>query len=145
MPNASLQTYDFVAKMQEHWGKFDKMQLGVWEAIELLNEVVDDSDPDTALPQIEHLLQTAEACKKAFPEVRFARRCTCSDVISMRRLWLSASRSKVMQAVTNQACASCFLDASRIHCSLIGTSAWCTHVVIISLLLLPCRMTGCTW
>ena len=32
-------------------------------------QVVDDSDPDTALPQIEHLLQTAEACRKAFPEV----------------------------------------------------------------------------
>lgn len=73
--------------MQEHWGKYDKMQLGVWEAIELLNEVVDDSDPDTALPQIEHLLQTAEACRKAFPEVRCAHRSTktapCSDAISM--------------------------------------------------------------
>jgi hypothetical protein len=65
-----MQTYDFVAKMHEEWGKFDKMQLGVWEAIALLNEVVDDSDPDTALPQIEHLLQTAEACRKAFPKVR---------------------------------------------------------------------------
>lgn len=62
------------------------MTMGVWEALELLNEVVDDSgmlgaaapaarcdrlrtDPDTALPQIEHLLQTAEAIREAYPEV----------------------------------------------------------------------------
>lgn len=43
--------------------------MGVWEALELLNEVVDDSDPDTALPQIEHLLQTAEAIRAAYPDV----------------------------------------------------------------------------
>ncbi len=51
------------------------MQLGVWEALELLNEVVDDSDPDTALPQTEHLLQTAEAAREAYPEVRRVHAC----------------------------------------------------------------------
>lgn len=37
--------------------------MGVWEAMELLNTLVDDSDPDTNLTQIEHLVQTAEAIR----------------------------------------------------------------------------------
>lgn len=36
----------------------------VWEAMELLNELVDESDPDTSVGQIEHLLQTAEAMRR---------------------------------------------------------------------------------
>ena len=35
----------------------------VWEAMEYLNTLVDDSDPDIDLSQIEHLLQTAEAIR----------------------------------------------------------------------------------
>ena len=34
-----------------------------WEALDYLNTLVDDSDPDIALPQLEHLLQTAEAIR----------------------------------------------------------------------------------
>ena len=37
--------------------------MGVWEAMEFLNTLVDDSDPDTDLSQIDHLLQTAEAIR----------------------------------------------------------------------------------
>lgn len=66
--NHASQTYEFVQRMHAQHLRFDKMKMGVWEAIELLNEVVDDSDPDTALPQIEHLLQTAEAIRKVYPE-----------------------------------------------------------------------------
>ena len=35
----------------------------IWEAMEFLNTLVDDSDPDTDLTQIEHLMQTAEAIR----------------------------------------------------------------------------------
>src|SRR6266581_4485764 len=38
--------------------------MGIWEAMEFLDTLVDDSDPDTELPQIEHLLQTAEAIRR---------------------------------------------------------------------------------
>ena len=41
--------------------------MGVWEAMEYLNTLVDDSDPDTDLTQIEHLLQTAEAIRARRP------------------------------------------------------------------------------
>ena len=38
--------------------------MGIWEALEYLNTLVDESDPDTDLSQIEHLLQSAEAIRK---------------------------------------------------------------------------------
>ena len=38
--------------------------MGVWKAIEMLGTLVDESDPDTSLGQIEHLLQTAEAIRR---------------------------------------------------------------------------------
>jgi inositol oxygenase len=38
--------------------------MGIWEAMELLDTLVDSSDPDTDATQIEHLLQTAEAMRR---------------------------------------------------------------------------------
>ncbi len=38
--------------------------MGIWEAMEFLNTLVDDSDPDTELSQIEHLMQTSEAIRR---------------------------------------------------------------------------------
>ncbi|KAJ6327137.1 hypothetical protein OIU78_014088 [Salix suchowensis] len=39
------QTYDFVKKMREEYGKLDKAEMSIWECCELLNDVVDESDP----------------------------------------------------------------------------------------------------
>ncbi|WVZ22020.1 hypothetical protein V8G54_000564, partial [Vigna mungo] len=61
------QTYDFVKIMREEYGKLDKAEMSIWECCELLNEVVDDSDPDLDEPQIQHLLQSAEAIRKDYP------------------------------------------------------------------------------
>jgi inositol oxygenase len=41
-----------------------RAHLTIWEAILKLNTLIDDSDPDTELSQIEHLLQTAEAIRR---------------------------------------------------------------------------------
>ena len=58
------QTYDFAqAKRKEYLG-LNRMTMGVWEAMEYLNQLVDDSDPDTDLSQLQHLLQTAEAMRR---------------------------------------------------------------------------------
>lgn len=38
--------------------------LTVWEAMEKLNTLIDESDPDTSLSQIQHLLQSAEAIRR---------------------------------------------------------------------------------
>lgn len=61
------QTVDFVKKMREDYSKLNKVEMSIWECCELLNTIVDESDPDLDEPQIEHLLQTAEAIRKDYP------------------------------------------------------------------------------
>jgi inositol oxygenase len=39
-------------------------EMSIWDAIEKLNTLIDESDPDTELSQIQHLLQTAEAIRQ---------------------------------------------------------------------------------
>jgi inositol oxygenase len=61
--NHRYQTVEFVrAKERQYLGK-DHRLMGVWEAMEFLNTLIDDSDPDTDLTQIEHLMQAAEAIR----------------------------------------------------------------------------------
>jgi len=62
--NHTHQTMEFVlAKKKEYLSNRTRM-MSVWEAMEFLNTLVDDSDPDTDLTQIQHLLQTAEAIRR---------------------------------------------------------------------------------
>src|SRR6202046_4519691 len=62
--NHQYQTFDYVvAKEKEYFG-LKKGMKSIWEAAEFLNQLVDDSDPDTDLTQIEHLLQTSEAIRR---------------------------------------------------------------------------------
>lgn len=58
------QTYDFVIKKRKDYLRFDKREMTVWEAFDFLNQLVDDSDPDTDLDQFQHLLQTSEAIRR---------------------------------------------------------------------------------
>jgi len=62
--NHRYQTRDFVLEKKREYLPLNKRLMGVWEAMEYLNTLVDDSDPDTNLSQIEHLLQTSEAIRK---------------------------------------------------------------------------------
>lgn len=58
--NHANQTYEFgLAKRKEHLGR-NRLKMGIWEAAENLNQLVDDPDPDPDLSQLEHLLQMAE-------------------------------------------------------------------------------------
>lgn len=61
--NHQYQTYEFVLKKREEFLGFDKKEMTVWDAFEFLNQLVDDSDPDTDLSQLQHLLQTSEAIR----------------------------------------------------------------------------------
>lgn len=58
------QTLGFVKAKKREYLTLDRRRMGVWEAMEFLNTLVDESDPDTSLSQIEHLLQTAEAIRR---------------------------------------------------------------------------------
>ena len=61
--NHENQTVDYVLGKEKTYFSLNKGQKTVWEAAEFLNTLVDDSDPDTDLTQIEHLLQTSEAMR----------------------------------------------------------------------------------
>ncbi len=58
------QTHDFAVSKKRQYAGLTKTKMGIWEALEYLNTLVDDSDPDTDLSQIEHNLQTAEAIRR---------------------------------------------------------------------------------
>jgi inositol oxygenase len=62
--NHTYQTYDFVQQKRTEFLSFDKKEMSVWEAFDFLNQLVDDSDPDTDLDQFQHLLQTSEAIRR---------------------------------------------------------------------------------
>lgn len=61
--NHTYQTFDFVRQKEAEFLKFDKREMSVWDAIDFLNTLIDDSDPDTDLDQFQHLLQTSEAIR----------------------------------------------------------------------------------
>jgi len=62
--NHSHQTVEFVLAAKAKFLKLNRGKKSIWEAADYLNTLVDDSDPDTDLSQIEHLLQTSEAIRR---------------------------------------------------------------------------------
>ena len=56
------QTYDYVKRMHRKYLTFDK-PMDLWEAMGHLNSLIDVSDPDLDLPNVQHLIQSAEAIK----------------------------------------------------------------------------------
>jgi len=62
------QTVEFVRGKHEKWLKFNHFQATVMEALEMLNELVDESDPDLDLPNIVHAFQTAERIRADHPD-----------------------------------------------------------------------------
>src|ERR1700724_2901025 len=62
--NHTGQTREFVLAKKRQYSARTRAEKGIWEALEYLNTLVDESDPDTDLSQIEHNLQTAEAIRR---------------------------------------------------------------------------------
>jgi inositol oxygenase len=62
--NHRHQTLEFVLRKKQEYLPPRRREMGVWEAMEFLNTLVDDSDPDADFSQIEHLVQTAEAIRR---------------------------------------------------------------------------------
>ncbi len=63
--NHAYQTLESVLAKQAQYTPLTKGRMGIWEAIAKLEALVDDSDPDTDLTQMQHNLQAAEAIRKA--------------------------------------------------------------------------------
>lgn len=62
--NHENQTLAYVLEKEKQYFGLNKGMKTIWEAADFLNTLVDDSDPDTDLTQIEHLLQTSEAIRR---------------------------------------------------------------------------------
>jgi inositol oxygenase len=62
--NHRYQTLEFVLEKKREYLPLRKREMGIWEAMEYLNTLVDDSDPDTSLSQIQHLMQTSEQIRQ---------------------------------------------------------------------------------
>jgi inositol oxygenase len=69
--NHSNQTLEYVMKKKEEFLSLNRARMSMLEALELLNSLVDESDPDLDLGQIAHLVQTAEAVRKAYPSAEY--------------------------------------------------------------------------
>src|SRR5438552_7108004 len=85
--NHTNQTYDFVHEKKRQYLSLDKRRMGIWEAMEYLNTLVDDSDPDTDLSQIEHLLQAAESARADNQTRWFILTCLIHDLGKILCLW----------------------------------------------------------
>jgi len=62
------QTVDFVKGKVAEYGNFDHAEMTMMEVLEHLNGFVDESDPDTDLPNVVHAFQTAERLREKFPD-----------------------------------------------------------------------------
>jgi inositol oxygenase len=85
--NHTHQTYEFVLGKKRQYLSLDKRKMGIWEAMEYLNTLVDDSDPDTEMSQIEHLLQAGEAARKDGQPRWFILTCLIHDLGKILCLW----------------------------------------------------------
>ncbi|MEX0612426.1 MAG: inositol oxygenase family protein [Pirellulales bacterium] len=61
--NHRHQTYEFGHQKRDEFLRLDRRRMSIFQALEFLNTLVDDSDPDIELDQLQHLLQTSEAIR----------------------------------------------------------------------------------
>ena len=63
--NHTRQTLALAQDKAARFGKLDRARMTIWEALVELDRVIDESDPDTELSQLQHALQTAESLRVA--------------------------------------------------------------------------------
>jgi len=62
------QTVEHVRACREKYNKCERVKMTIEEAVKLLDELVDDSDPDSDRPNSFHDFQTAERIRQAWPD-----------------------------------------------------------------------------
>jgi inositol oxygenase len=65
------QTLSFVMEMKQKHLKFDKGRMTIWEALDKLDCLVDESDPDADFAQIYHAMQTGEELRMLYPDIEW--------------------------------------------------------------------------
>ncbi|KAK2181731.1 hypothetical protein NP493_383g01039 [Ridgeia piscesae] len=63
------QTLSYAKERLEYWTKFDHGERTIMEALDILNSVVDESDPDVDIPNSVHAYQTAERIREVHPDL----------------------------------------------------------------------------
>ncbi|MCH2104584.1 MAG: inositol oxygenase [Planctomycetes bacterium] len=63
--NHREQTFEVASAKAAHFKALALREMSAWDALLELDELVDESDPDTELGQLDHALQTAEAARAA--------------------------------------------------------------------------------
>jgi inositol oxygenase len=66
--NHTQQTVEFVREQHRKWLGFTHGEHTIMEVIEMLDELVDESDPDNDLPNSIHDFQTAERIRQIWPQ-----------------------------------------------------------------------------
>ena len=62
--NHKHQTLDFVLEKKREYLSLQRKRMDIWEAVDLFDQLVDESDSDLDLPQRYHLFQTAEMLRQ---------------------------------------------------------------------------------
>lgn len=62
--NHRNQTLSFVLKQKKKYYSLDKKRMNIWQAMKSLDDILDESDPDTHNAQTIHAFQTAERLRK---------------------------------------------------------------------------------
>jgi inositol oxygenase len=63
--NHTQQTLALAREKSATFGKLNRARMTIWEAMLELDRVIDESDPDTELSQLQHALQTADSLRAA--------------------------------------------------------------------------------
>src|SRR3954469_19051161 len=61
--NHREQTYDFVQRKRKTFLALNHQRMSIFDGLDFFNTLIDDSDPDIELDQLQHLLQTSEAIR----------------------------------------------------------------------------------
>ncbi|XP_072017214.1 inositol oxygenase-like [Amphiura filiformis] len=64
----TYQTVDFVKQKRAEYGKMEKGEHTIMEALDMTNSVIDETDPDMSIPNIFHAYQTAERIREIHPD-----------------------------------------------------------------------------
>lgn len=60
-------TFDYVQMQRKRWFGFDHAEMTIMEALDEMNKVTDESDPDVDVPNLMHAFQTAERIREKHP------------------------------------------------------------------------------
>ena len=85
--NHTHQTLDFVLEKKRQFVETRREPMSLWQALDFLNTLVDDSDPDIELSQLDHLLQTSEAIRADGHEDWFVLTGLVHDLGKVLCLW----------------------------------------------------------